>query len=254
MRAPGSLEIKLFYSPFHSFAHKTLIVAHEAGLWERLTLVPTFPFRNLDAEFVTGQYDMSAIAPLGKVPCLATEDGAVLYASQTIVEYLNAHRAENALSLYPAEGPARWDALTRLALGDAIFEFAVQLSMEGWIERELRRPSIYEWLWPKIIAALDHLESIAAAPREFDVGDAGILQGISYLAAKAENSDDDPVCPNYDWRHDRPALAAWYDQAMQRLSVQQHYQRDYEGDLSAVNHQRHVAEVLAAKTRSSAVD
>lgn len=237
--------MKLFYSPFHSFAHKALIVAHEAGLWDKITFVPTFPFRNLDKEFVTGQYDLSQIAPLNKVPCLALEDGSVLYASQTVIEYLDAERVQGE-ALYPTD-ERRWDALTRLALGDALFEFAVQMSMEAWIEPELRRVSMYEWLWPKIIAALDDLELRMKTPMPFDIGHVGMLQGISYLAAKAESSSDDPVQPNYDWRKGRPNLDGWYDAAMQRPSVLSHYNKNYEGDRSPENHRRHVEDVIAAR-------
>lgn len=244
--------MKLFYSPFHSFAHKALIVAHEAGLWDEVTLVPTFPFRNLNREFVTGQYDLSPIAPLGKVPCLALETGEVLYASQTVVEYLDANAKSDAPRLYPEAGPARWDALTRLALGDALFEFAVQMSMESWIDPQDRRPSMYEWLWPKIIAGLDDLDARVAKGMPFDIGAVGMLQGISYLAAKAEGSNDDPVHPNYDWRAGRANLSAWYDEAMLRPSVRSHYMTDYEGDMSAANHQRHVAEVLKARDKAGA--
>lgn len=242
--------MKLFYSPFHSFAHKALIVAYEAGLWDQITLVPTFPFRNLDRDFVTGEYDLFQIAPLNKVPCLALKDGSVLYASQTVVEYLDAHRTTGE-ALYPKD-EQRWDALRRLAIGDAIFEFAVQMSMEAWIDPELRRKSMYEWLWPKIIAGLDNLELSSASPLEFDIGHVGMLQGISYLAAKAENSADDPVQPNYNWRTGRPNLSDWYDEAMQRPSVMSHYKKDYEGDLSPENHRQHVDEVLAARTAGEA--
>ena len=69
---------------------------------------------------VAGQYDLSKLTPLGKVPCLALEDGTVLYGSQTIVEFLDAQRETN--RLYPGDGPKRWDALRRLALGDTLFE------------------------------------------------------------------------------------------------------------------------------------
>lgn len=236
--------MKLFYSPFHSFAHKALVVAHEAGLWDQVTLVPTFPFRNLNREFVTGQYDMSAITPLGKVPCLALEDGTVLYASQTVVEYLDANRVLGE-PLYPADGPARWDALRRLALGDAIFEFNVQMSMENWLDPSERRASMYEWLWPKIIAALDEAESWAADSPTIDIGAFGLLQGISYMGDGV--SDEDPVHPGYQWRDGRPALTAWYDEITQRPSVQTHFNKNYEGDMSPENHQRHVAETLAVQ-------
>ena len=42
--------MKLFYSPFHTFAHKVLITAHECGHWDHLQRVATFPFKNNDGE------------------------------------------------------------------------------------------------------------------------------------------------------------------------------------------------------------
>ena len=232
--------MRLFYSPFHSFAHKTLVVAHEAGLWETLTRVPTFPFRDLNGRFVTGQYDMSKLAPLGKVPCLALEDGTVLYGSQTIVEFLDAQRVTN--RLFPPDGAKRWDALRRLALGDTLFECAVQLSMEAWLPEEARRRTLYEWVWPKIVATLDEAERWAATNPDFDIGSAGLLQGVSYLGE--EGSTEDLLHPRYRWRDGRPALSDWYDVVIQRPSVKAHLNVDYDGDMSPENHQRHVQAVI----------
>lgn len=232
--------MRLFYSPFHSFVHKTLVVAHEAGLWETLTRVPTFPFRDLNGRFVTGQYDMSKLAPLGKVPCLALEDGTVLYGSQTIVEFLDAQRVTN--RLFPPDGAKRWDALRRLALGDTLFESAVQLSMEAWLPEEARRRTLYEWVWPKIVATLDEAERWAATNPDFDIGSAGLLQGVSYLGE--EGSTEDLLHPRYRWRDGRPALSDWYDVVIQRPSVKAHLNVDYDGDMSPENHQRHVQAVI----------
>ena len=123
--------MRLFYSPFHSFIHKSLVVIHEAGLTDQVIYVPTFPFRNTRAEDVSGQYPMAAINPLGKVPTLTLADGTALYGSQCIVEYLDT--LSTAARLFPANGPARWDALRRLAMGDTLFDIAVQMSTEGRI-------------------------------------------------------------------------------------------------------------------------
>ncbi|MBT5047593.1 MAG: glutathione S-transferase, partial [Rhodospirillaceae bacterium] len=64
----------LFYSPFHRFVHKVLVAIHETGLGDDVELVPTFPFRNADGEWVEGQYDISMLNPLGKVPTLTADD------------------------------------------------------------------------------------------------------------------------------------------------------------------------------------
>ena len=51
----------------------------------------------------------------------------------------------------------------------------------------------------------------------------------------------------YDWKAGRPTLAAWYDAAVQRPSVQWFYGRDYEGDVSVENLRAHVADALRAR-------
>ncbi len=235
--------MRLFYSPFHRFVHKVLVVAYEAGQWDKLIRVPTFPFRNLDGDFVSGQYDMSALTPLGKVPCLALDDGSVLYGSQTVVEYLDSLSAGE--RLYPAGGSLRWDALRRLALGDTLFECAVQLSMEMWLPPEQRRPALFEWLWPKIEATLDDAEGWARNPHVFDIGAAGLLQGVSYLGDEVRA--DDLRNPGYRWRDGRPALSEWFAKATARPSVSSHFNLDYAGDTSPENHRRHVEAVLNAQ-------
>ena len=64
----------LFYSPIHGFIHKVLVVAHEAGLADRLEIAPTYPLRE--------GHDITALNPLNKVPTLALDDGRALYGSQ----------------------------------------------------------------------------------------------------------------------------------------------------------------------------
>ncbi len=58
--------------------------------------------------------------PLSKVPTLITDDGAVLYDSPVICEYLDS--VGSAPKLFPAAGPARWKAIAQQALGDGILE------------------------------------------------------------------------------------------------------------------------------------
>ncbi len=233
----------LFYSPFHSFVHKVLVTIHETGLDGDVELVPTFPFSNTEGEWVEGQYDISMLNPTGKVPTLATNDGAILYPSQVIVEYLDSVSKAN--KLYPAGGTERFDALRRLGIGDGIFEFAVQISMEGWRDESDRRPDLYAWLWPKITRSLDCLEQECDRWRGFDIGDVGLLQGISYLDAMVTKGGNLPDNPCSDWQGNWPKIAVWFQQSLQRASVQTHYQIPYEGDSSPRFHRRKVEQALA---------
>ena len=60
--------MKLFYSPFHTFIHKVLVTVHEAGLWQDITFVPTYPFKNREGEDQGDAYSIAALNPLDKVP------------------------------------------------------------------------------------------------------------------------------------------------------------------------------------------
>ncbi len=244
--------MRLFYSPFHSFIHKSLVAAHEAGVHERIDYVPTFPFRNTDGVDVRGQYSLAPINPLDKVPTLALDDGQVIYGSQAICEYLDGQRDSGA-PLFPAAGPARYDAVTRLALADTLFELTVQMVMEGWYEPERRHIEVYQWVWPKIERGLAHLNALAEKGWDcFDIGHVGMLQMISYTDFRNKfYGEGDPVKPGFDWRQSHDALAAWYEQACQRPSVTWFFNKDYQGDMSADYFNRAVQAVLAAQTRTA---
>lgn len=244
--------MKLFYSPFHTFAHKVLITAHECGHWDHLQRVATFPFKNNDGEDCGDAYDISPINPLDKVPTLVTGEGQPVFGSQAICEYLDA--TSRARRMYPVPGRSRWDALSRLSLADTIFESTVQMVMEQWKPREQWNLGLFEWLWPKFIAGLDHFERGAAAGwDDFDIGHAAMLHAISYLAFRAEfYAAKDPIHPNFNWRDGRPALAAWYAQAIERPSVQSHLGKPFEGDSSAATCQAAVRECLALRAAHGA--
>ncbi|MEQ8690975.1 MAG: glutathione S-transferase family protein [Pseudomonadales bacterium] len=240
--------MKLFYSPFHTFIHKVLVTAHEAGVWDQITFVPTYPYKNTDGEDQGDRYSIAALNPLDKVPTLALDSGQVLYGSQSVVECLDS-MGTTGQRLYPPEGPERWDALARLALGDTIFETTVMMVMEGWQPEEQRRIEVFEWIWPKIIRGLDSLEnSCRKGFARFDIGQASMLHAISYMDFRVNFYDaKDPLYPEFDCFDKRPHLRAWWDEAIQRPSVKAHYNVPFEGDDSAEFLQRNVEEVLAAQ-------
>jgi glutathione S-transferase len=235
------MAMKLFYSPIHGFIHKVLVVAHEAGVWDQLEFVPVYP--------VQDGYSIAAINPLHKVPTLALEDGMVLYGSQTIVEFLDS-RSTTGTRLYPAEGPARWDALRRLALADTLFEVTVVMSLER-LEKPPRE-MVFKWNWPKVVRAVDQMEEDAAKGFDaFDIGQASALHGLSYLDRQTIRGLHPPVPEDWNWRDGRPALSAWWEAAIQRPSVQSHFNKDYGGEDSAEYCQAKVADVLRVQGKTA---
>jgi len=235
--------VRLFYSPFHDIIHKSLVVIHESDLQNEVELVPSFPFRNLEREWVRGQYDTTALNPLGKVPFLALNNGEVLYPGNVVVAYLDSHSPQ---PLMP-EGEERFDCLRRLGLGDAVFDAAVQLSMEGFRPVAERRTDLYEWLFPKIAASLAELNRECGSWLQFDLGHTAVLQAASYVDSWATGQSDLPANECLDWRQQWPELAAWFDASCQRPSVAAHYKVPFAGDVSPENHAAAVRAVLAKR-------
>jgi glutathione S-transferase len=226
--------MKLFYSPIHGFIHKVLVVAHEAGLVDRIQRVPTWPLR--------ADNHITLVNPLNKVPTLTLDDGRALYGSQVICEYFDSFNVH--APLFPPAGDARWDALRRLSLADQSFEITVQVTLN----RSPEGRATFDWGWPKLMAAFDQMERDAASYAGFDVGHASNLQTLSYFdRAARQGYEVFDIAQTYDWKVGRPALAAWYDKAIERPSVQWHYQKDYEGDVSAENLHDAIASVVRAR-------
>jgi len=198
--------MKLWYSPPSPFARKVRVAAIELGLGERIELVltpvmPTEPNPTLIAQ-----------NPLVKLPTLEADDGTVLYDSRTICEYLDALAGGG--RLFPASGPARWDALRRQALGDGIMDAGILRRYELVLRPEALRWS--DWLrgqQAKIDHALDAGERDAPRWREaFDIGHITLACALGWL---------DFRFADFDWRAKRAALADWYARAARRPSLAQ---------------------------------
>ena len=59
--------MRLFYSPFHTFIHKVRVTAHEAGLWDDITFIATFPFKKSAGEDQGDAYSTARLNPLNSV-------------------------------------------------------------------------------------------------------------------------------------------------------------------------------------------
>ena len=114
--------MKLHWSPRSPFVRKVMIVAHERGLTERITCVRTV------AASTKPHAELMADNPLSKIPTLVLDDGAALYDSPVICEYLDA--LHGAARLFPVQPKARLEALRRQALGDGFLDLLVLLRDE----------------------------------------------------------------------------------------------------------------------------
>ncbi|MEQ8370601.1 MAG: glutathione S-transferase family protein [Alphaproteobacteria bacterium] len=203
--------MKLIYTPSDGYIHKVLAFAQEAGVLDRMEMVPVIPF--------AADVDISAINPLGKVPTLVTDQGEAIYGGPVICQYLDS--LSPGPSLYPGPGPALWRTLTRITLAEGVFEAMVALSLESRFAPEQQRQGDVERAWRKVVKGLDRMEQDAAEPGPFDAAQIFTAGAVSFVEAVAANVGKAlaGLDPAYDWRAGRPVLAAWYDQVKTRPSL-----------------------------------
>ncbi len=180
--------MKLFCSPFSPFARKVMACAVARGIDGQITLVAT-----------TGEHpDLVAVNPLGKLPCLVTEDGTALYDSRVICEFLDS--VGEVFPMFPAHG-ARFRALRFQALADGIADAAVLRRGEQARPAEAAREDVMKVQRAKITRALAVLEADVLAAH-VDIGTIAVACALGYLDLRYA---DEP------WRDGHPKLAAWHE-------------------------------------------
>lgn len=196
--------MKLYHAPASPFVRKVMVLLHEAGAVDRVTLVPV---AGNPIDPGTLPVDRN---PLGKIPALEREEGPTLYDSRVICRYLD--DTLNA-GLYPV-APHLWDTLVLEATADGIAEAAVLMRYEEHVRPEATRSP--EWMaaqWAKVDRALTALEGrwISHLAGPLDMGQIAMGCALGYLDFRHAGRD---------WRRSRPALAAWWQQFSKRPALQ----------------------------------
>jgi glutathione S-transferase len=196
--------LKLHYSYASPYVRKVMAVAIETGQVEKLELTarkvsPVAPVAEVNRD-----------NPLGKVPCLVTDDGKALFDSRVICEYLDS--LHGGPKMFPAAGPARWTALRRQAEGDGILDAALLARYETFLRpKERRWPDWIEGQKAKFRRALDALEAEAGSFGDtVDIGTITSGCALGYLDFRFAADD---------WRGGRLRLAAWFERFSQRPSM-----------------------------------
>ncbi|UVL19039.1 glutathione S-transferase [Pseudomonas sp. B21-023] len=195
----------LFHSPLSPFVRKVMIVLHETGQLERVTV------QDVNISPVNGDEQLNRGNPIGKIPALRLDDGSVLHDSRVICEYLDSQHV--GLPLIPREGSARWRRLTLVSQADAIMDAAVATRYETFL-----RPADKQWTgWveaqgEKIRRSLANLEQehLAELASGFDLAAIGVACALGYLDLRQ---------PEFGWRERQPGLAAWYTEVSKRPSM-----------------------------------
>ena len=199
---PGKM--LLHWSPRSPYVRKVLIVAHEAGLADRIETARTV------VAAAEPNTELMKQNPQSRLPTLVLADGTVIYDSVVICEYLDTlHGGEK---LFPAEWPERLVALRRHALGDGMLD--TMLMWRGEVLRPAASQSIkHMQAWRlKTNVSVDMLEgeADALASSRFSIGHVTIGVALGYI---------DFRFPELAWRDGHPRLARWYELFCARPSV-----------------------------------
>lgn len=195
--------MKLYYSPTSPYVRKVMVLLHETGILDQVTLIPA-----AGTPVDPGSMPVDE-NPLGKVPALLRPDGNALYDSRVICQYLNALAGAD---LYPA-APRLWDTLTLEATADGILDAALLMIYEQRIRPEDRRYDPWvEGQWLKIARALDAVESrwMDHLKGPQDMAHIALACALGYVDFRLDARG---------WRDGHPRLAAWAATFAERPSM-----------------------------------
>lgn len=193
--------MRLYVSPTSPYARKARIVFRERGLTGRV-----------DEHFLNPHQDpaeLLAANPLGKIPTLARDEGAPLYDSRVVCEWLDALAGGD--GLIPEGGAERWAVRHAEAHADGILDLTVSIVMERARAESEQSPGMMARWREKIeraVAAMDGVQG--ALPHRFTLGHVALAVALSYL---------DLRLPDYDWRAANPVLAEWHAGIAERASM-----------------------------------
>lgn len=192
--------MELKWSAMSPYVRKVMIVAHEAGVADRIKLTP--------ASTQEARNEVMPFNPLGKVPALVLDDGRTMYDSAVICEYLDAEFGGG--HLLPASGRARYDVLTRAALADGILDAALLVRQERLRPPQEQSQAFVERNLIKITSGMAALERDGASfGDKLDMGLVGAAAALGYLPVRIPETRAPGL-----W----PTLSAWYDRMSSRPS------------------------------------
>ena len=186
--------MKLYNNRPSPYGRKVLIAAHEKSLMKRITLFQIDPWSDPSA--------LLAVTPIGKVPALVTDDGAVITDSTIISEYFDAVGHGRALI-----GDDRFEVMARVALMQGLIDAAFAIVIERRRPTERRWD---DWVSRQHRAIARTLDIVAPVDDRFDLGDIALACALAYL---------DFRLPEIAWRCAHRTLAAWLDEVGRRPSM-----------------------------------
>lgn len=172
-----------------------MIVAHETGLAERITV-----FRSVVGRMKINP-EVVRESPVGRIPALALDDGTVLSGSFAICDYLDS--LHDGRKLIPARGESRWRELELHGVADGTLDVLQNWRYEKMKPVAQRSEALCNTCAAKVEHCLAWLDRRAGIFREEDYRIGQITAGIvlDYL---------DFRFPEIEWRSEHRNLREWH--------------------------------------------
>lgn len=186
--------MQLFHFPTSPYVRKVEVLLHETGQHTDVEIISAggTPLAPADG--------LAVHNPIGKIPALTRENGATLYDSRVICQYLDA-RAD--AGLY-GDGENRWDNLVIEATADGIMDAALLITYETRLRPIDKQFHDYiEGQWAKIAQAVAAIESqwIKQLRGPLSIGQIAVGSALGYLDLRHDDRN---------WRQSAPELDDWF--------------------------------------------
>jgi len=189
--------MRLYHSPTSPFVRKVMLTLKLTGQEGEVELVPGSGTPLEPNEATVGAN------PLGKIPCLVTDEGETLFDSRVICRYLDWRaKGRTGGGLYP-DGAALFPVLAAEALADGIMEAGIlavyewrlrpeEIRFQPWVDAQVAKVG-------RGIAALEAAEPVLSGPLN-----------AAKIAAGCALGYVDFRFPDSGWRERHPRLAEWH--------------------------------------------
>jgi glutathione S-transferase len=203
--------MRLYVTVASPWVRRVRVTILELGIEDRFEFVQTKWPHSWGTETVEMPADFTAATPVMRIPALVT-DTVTLTDSHAICDYLNAEFGN--YRLLAREGAARWQALSTMALANAVLEAQIMRRAETLRSDKERSDAFIAKMRDRTFRCFAALEThLPTFGSTFDLAQITTAVACGY--------DDWRYGP--DWRGAAPRLAAWYDSAAERPSMKATY-------------------------------
>lgn len=195
--------MKLYYTPQDPYGRKVRAAVIKLGMLNEIKMIEVQP-NDLPQELIDAN-------PLRKTPTLLTNDGAGLYSSRVILEYLNSFA--DSTPIIPLSGAMRWLVLRVETLADALANALIKRYTIRNGQQNEQKPGDLQSYYDVVYRILDYFEHKIPS---YNINAATLSLACALEILNGPYGDEFK-----DWKEKYPALCEWFDKISQENCLKQ---------------------------------